>query len=364
VFASIFNVILYVNNRLDLRNLVHIANLLFRTGCIVLFFSFVSAGLASVGIAYFLGALFALAISMLLWRKIGKGLKIKRSCFDISKLKELTGMGGWLIVNQIGALLFLQIDIILVNILFGPASAGKYAAIIQWSFLLRSMAGVGFGVLLPIILISHAKGEHEKIVFIAKKAVKFMCLAMALPIGLLCGFAKPLLMLWLGEDFAVFSPLMIILVAHLVINLSVLPLFAINTALNRVRIPGIVTMLMGIGNVALAIVLSKRLGWGIYGIALAGTIMLTAKNAIFTPVYAAHILKIHYATFIKPIGHGILLTIFGICISLILRNVITIDGWSGFFLPAGSVFLISLLAALGLLGKDRKYLFYFKGQAI
>jgi membrane protein EpsK len=52
-------------------------------------------------------------------------------------------------------------------------------------------------------------------------------------------------------------------------------------------------------NLGLALLLAGPVGWGMYGVAAAGAIMLTVKNFIFTPLYAAHILGLGYSTFYR-----------------------------------------------------------------
>jgi hypothetical protein len=99
-----------------------------------------------------------------------------------------------------------------------------------------------------------------------------------------------LLATWLGPNFAVYGPLMSLLTIHLSVNLAVLPIFPIQTATKRVRLPGIVTLLLGCVNLALAFLLAGPIGWGLYGVAAAGAIVLTAKNLLFTPIYGAIIL--------------------------------------------------------------------------
>jgi membrane protein EpsK len=122
---------------------------------------------------------------------------------------------------------------------------------------------------------------------------------MALPIGLICGFSRPLLGTWLGQDFESLAPLMILLTAHLCLNLAVLPLFNIQVATGNVRWPGLVTCLMGGANLALALLLAGPCKWGFYGVAAAGAITLTLKNLVFTPLYCAHLLELRWHTFLK-----------------------------------------------------------------
>jgi hypothetical protein len=101
----------------------------------------------------------------------------------------------------------------------------------------------------------------------------------------------------------------VLLTVHLSINLAVLPLFFINVAHNKVRVPGIVTLIMGVGNIALAVALPFLTGWGYYGVAVAGAIVLTLKNAFFTPWYATKVLDIEVNTFTRSMLAGVAATI-------------------------------------------------------
>jgi len=303
-----FTVQLFAYNRLDLQNLVNLVNLIVQTGLIVFSFTLLGPDLALVGGAYLAGAIIASGVSIILARRICPHLIISIHAFDRARVKDLCGMGWWVTVNQIGVLLFLSIDLIVVNLLFGATSAGKYAIALQWVILLRGMAGLLSGVLTPTILSCYARGQTDSLIRITKSAVKLMGLAMALPIGLVCGFAPQLLTVWLGPEFTYLSPLIVLLTVHLSINLAVLPLFSINVAYNRVQVPGVVTLVMGIGNIALAVALPLLTGWGYYGVAAAGAIVLTTKNAFFTPWYATKILGANVHTFTRSMIPGIVAT--------------------------------------------------------
>ena len=209
----------------------------------------------------------------------------------MSRLKLLTDMSWWVIVNQIGTLLFLQIDLIVVNMLFGATSAGEYAVVLNWGVLLRNAASMIAGVLTPIVFTYYAKEQIAALINMMRSSVRMMGLLMALPIGFICGFAPQILTIWVGEKFAYLAPLMILMVFHLTVNLSVMPLFSINVAYNKIRVPGIVTLLMGGMNISLAFLLPLLAGMGFYGVAAAGAIVLTLKNAVFTPWYAAKVMN-------------------------------------------------------------------------
>ena len=303
-----FTVQLFAYNRLDLQNLVNLTNLIIQTGLIVLFFTFIGPDLGLVGGAYLIGAIVASGVSIVLARRVCPHLRISIRSFDRRRVWDLCGMGWWVVINQVGSLLFLQIDLIVVNILFGETPAGEYAIALQWVILLRAVAGVLSGVLTPTILSCYARKQTETLIQVTKSAVKLMGLAMALPIGLVCGLAPSLLTVWVGEEFVFLAPLMILLTGHLAVNLAVLPLFPINVAYNRVRVPGIVTFFMGIGNFGLAVALPLLTGLGYYGVAVAAAIVLTLKNALFTPWYATRVLGVGVHTFTRSMLPGIVAT--------------------------------------------------------
>ncbi len=298
-WGSNFGVSLFAYNRLDLQNLVNAVNIIVQTGLIVILFKLYSPNLVYIGLAYLIGAIAALVLSIFFSRKINPHLKVNVKDFCRSKVNEITSMGGWVIINQIGALLFLQIDLIVVNKLFGTVAGGEYSVVLTWSIMLRTIAGMLVGVLTPVILTYYAKERIDELISVSKSTVKLTGLAMALPIGYICGFAPQLLTLWVGPEFAKLSPLMVLMLSHLVINLPVMPLFSINVAYNKVKIPGIVTLIMGIGNFLLAVLIPYLTGWNYYGVALAGAIMLTLKNAFFTPWYATKVLEIPRSTFLN-----------------------------------------------------------------
>lgn len=351
-----FTVQLFAYNRLDLQNLVDITNVIVQTGLIVLLFTFIGPDLALVGMAYLVGAAVTSGVSIILARRVCPHLRLSINAFDRTRVKDLCEMGWWVVINNIGSLLFLQIDLIVVNLLFGATSAGEYAIALQWVILLRAFAGVLSGVLTPIIFSYYARKQTESLIRITKSAVKLMGLVMALPIGLVCGFAPQLLTVWVGSEFTNLAPLMVLLTVHLSINLAVFPIFSINVVHNKVRIPGILTLVMGLGNIALAVALPLLTGWGYYGVAAAGAIVLTLKNAFFTPWYAARVLGIDVHIFARSILPGIAATILVGISAATLGAVLPLASMAMLAIAGVSVALIYLTAvwAFGLNEFERR----------
>ena len=307
--ATPFAVAAYCRNRFDLTNAVAIAGTLVRALAVLLLFNLWAPRIWHVGVAMVASAAVAAALSIGVWRRLTPTLRIQRRAFSWQALRQLTGMGGWIVVNQIGTLLFLSVELVVVNRMCGAEAGGRYGAILLWPGLLRSLAGVVAGVFGPTVLYLHGRNDRQGLVAYAQGAVKFVGLVTALPIGIVCGLANPLLRTWLGASFGPLAPLLVIMCIHLCVNLAVVPLFNIQVATKDVRLPGIVTCVMGLANLGLALLLAGPCGWGMYGVAVAGAIVLSAKNLIFTPLYAAHILHCRLDSFLWEMLPVILVTI-------------------------------------------------------
>lgn len=299
--GSPFGMATFCRNRFDLANAVKIAGTLVRVSVILLLFNLLVPQVWHVGVAMLASSAVGLALSVAVWRHLTPMLQMRRSAFSYQTLRQLTGMGGWIVINQIGALLYLSIDLIVVNKMMGAEAGGQYGAVMMWSGMLRSLAVVVAAVFAPTISLHYARQDIPGLVAYSRRAVKFMGLMMALTVGLVCGLAQPLLRVWLGPAFEPLAPLMMLMTIHLCANLAVLPLFSVQIAANRVRLPGILTCVMGAGNLGLAVWLTGPAGWGMYGVAAAGAITLTARNLLFTPYYGAHILGLGYGAFYREI---------------------------------------------------------------
>jgi membrane protein EpsK len=120
----------------------------------------------------------------------------------------------------------------------------------------------------------------------------------------------------------------------------VLPLLGLQLAANRVKTPALVTIAMGLGNLGLALLLAGPMGWGVYGIAAAGAIMLTAKNVLFTPAYAAHVVGRPWFSFARELGLIVAVTAGTILLCRGALQFGPITGW----IQLGSIsFVISIV---------------------
>lgn len=353
--AGSFAVSSFASHRFDLRLYVNIIYLFVQIGSVFALFAVLSPRLWQVGVAILISEMVALLGDIVLWRRLTPQLKIRPALFEWARLKTMLRFSGWVLVNQAGALLFLNIDLVVANLVFGAKTAGRYGAVLLFSAFMRTLVGTISGVLDPIMFALYAQNNPAGLARFCRQSVKFIGLTIALPIGLICGLAKPLLTVWLGPAYSDLSWLVVVLVSHLCINLAVVPLFSIQTATNHVRLPGILTLVMGIANAVLAVALALWSGLGYIGIAVAGAIVMTAKNAFFTPLYNARNLRLPWWTFLPNLATTTLACLLVSAAGYWMSINFTLTGWLQLALGAAVIAGIYLLAAyfLGLNPDER-----------
>lgn len=304
-----FGVAAYCRNRLDLANGVGLVEKLCSIGWVVVAFGLGHVTLGQVGAGLVAGALVGGGLGLLVWRRVAPELVVRPGAASLAALRTLALAGMWNTVNAAGSLLFLSVDLILVNKLLGPSIGGEYAAVLQWTVLLRSLATAASAAFGPAVVQLFARGDLKGLLDQLGMAVRLLGLALPLPIGLIAGLGREILELWLGRDFGGWAWLLVLTTLPLSVNLAVLPLFQAQTATNRVRVPALVTIGMGFGNLILALVLARGVGMGVLGVALAGVLTLTAKNLVFTPLYTAYVLGAGSGRLFAGLTHSAIATL-------------------------------------------------------
>ena len=308
VLSNSFFVSTLVKHRFDLCNLARIISRFFRVGLMVFCFTYFGASLVYVGLSYLGMTLLLLIFSILLSRILTPELHIRWKFFKRGVLYEMGVMSGWITVDQIGTLLYLSIDLIVINLFLGAEAGGRYAPILQLVLLLQVLSFTMGGIFAPVAYSYIAKNEIEALSRQAGKLIKLIGLIMALLIGGMCGFSKPFLERWLGPSFAELNPLLWLLVFPQVIFLTINPLYNINRGMNKVSVPAIVTVIGGVLNLVLSILLVKYTTLGLYGVAIATVFSYTVRCVFFSPIYTAVILGQRSTLFLKKLIPGLIMS--------------------------------------------------------
>jgi membrane protein EpsK len=299
---STYTVATFCRNRLDIRNGIAILGTLLRTGVIVVLFRVTVPQLWYVGLAALLSTLAMLVLSIWAWRYLLPSISFAPRSARWADIREIAFSGGWYLVDQIGTLLLFSTSLLVVNRVFGPEASGLFGTVQLWPSLLGSFATVLGAVFTPNITTLYARQDIEGLRLYLYRVLRFVGLSIALPIGIVCGFAAPLLVVWGGPRFQHAAPLLLLLTLPHCINIWVFPLFDVTIAVNKLRVPALVTCALGVVNIGLALLLALPVNWGLYGVAAAGAVISIVKFFVFTPLYTARLLKWRWSSFYRGAG--------------------------------------------------------------
>lgn len=312
VLRSPLLAVAFSENRLDADNLVIFSEVLARAAVTALLFLLLSPSLGWVAAGMVAGALVALLGAVGTWRRLVPSLRPSIGAFKGERVGVLLNTSGWFLLGQIGALLFWSTDLFVLSIMTTATTVGYYGTVAVWPVFLRGLASAGTSFLNPVLVRRFGDGDREGVLQASLTAVRLTGLAVALPVGVVAGFAAPLLAVWLGPDFVKLTPVLVALVLPLSLNLSVVPLFGVNVSYGKLAWPGIMTLVAGVINIGLSVAWSHTWPLGL-GVALGTAVALTTKNALFTPWYAAKLQRAPLRSYFSAMVPGVLaaLVVFG-----------------------------------------------------
>lgn len=345
-----YGVALFCRNRLDLSSSLNAGMTLLRVGIVCVLFQLTVPGLWQVAVGLLVAAGLGAMVSISLSQQLMPELKVRWANFTAQTLRTLGATGVWVSITQFGTILLLSLDLLLVNLLLGALAAGKYAIPLQLATLLRQVFTMLGGLFTPTIMSLYGSGQRDVLITYVARAVRFVGFLAALAAGLICGFASPLLTVWLGGDFAYLAPLVWVMIAPLAVNLAVFPMFGLALTVNKVRGPAVVTIILGVLHVGLAWFLVERVGWGVYGVAASAISLLSLKNLLYIPWYTARAVGIPTAALLSPVVSvgGATAVVWGIAAAV--NWLLPVASWVSFFaigglagvLAVGTIFFVFL----------------------
>ena len=359
LFRGIFTTQLFSYNRLDLIKGIEIINIVSNAFIMVVLFSVIEPSLKIVGVAYLIASIIAFVLTVYFSKKIAPQITIDLKRFNKKQLTVLSKMGGWVLVTQVGSLLFIKLDLFIANKFIGAYESGALSLVMQWNSVIRALAAIVSGVMTPIIMMYYANGEFDKLERMLKVEIKALAILIAVPVGILSGLADSVITLWIGSQYLFIKNFLIISIGFLIVNVATTPLLAVAIAYNKVKYPGIISLILGLLSSLTTIFGVIYTGYGLYVMVLISGVFLTIKNGFFIPVYIAKIMNIRQTSFIFSPLIGILFGLITYFIIRFLNNFILVDSLM-------SLLYVSVIALFILMGvlyvyikkdTDMRYLF-------
>lgn len=291
--------ILFSYNRLDLRNIVNIAQTSIQILLIIIFFALFGPTLIAVGTSYMAAAIVSCILAYLFAKKQTSQLVFSVSAFNKSRIKELSFLSAYLLFDRLGCLFQSQIALIVVNIYFGATMQAEYSLIITWVSLIISIGSVFTSTASPMVYSLTAKNDNKGTINFVSMFTKGIGVFIALPIALLCIYAPQLLTLWVGAEYVHVAPLVWLLLPVCFFTITLSPQVAIAISHNRMQFPAVLNMVVGVVYLIFALLLPVLLNNGYYGVAIAYGVIMCIHHGVISPIYYARVIHAPSLTFMK-----------------------------------------------------------------
>jgi len=293
-----FELVMFCKSRFALRNLVTMLGTGTRVGLVMVMFAFVGARPRYVGAGLFAGALVSATLAFIASRALLPDVRFAPKLVRWATFVSFLKTGAWLLIQQVGTVLFLNVDIVVVNRFIGPREAGLYSLAMFWATTLVTASAAVGSAFSPPILRAYGRG-HEDFAASTTRAVRSVSLIMALPVAGVAGLAPALLRVWQGADVVHLAPLLAMLAGVHLTTLAFMPLGNVFIATDRVRTPSIAQIVAGVAKLALAIVLVRVFDLGMIGVAIAGGVLLIARSCVYNVLLASKITGVPATSYIK-----------------------------------------------------------------
>lgn len=355
ILASVYGIATFAKNRIDLRSIRELVTAVLRLVLFFLMYKFMPPSIVYVGVV----TLVVAAVNIVFQRQYTKFLlpEISISYKYISKphIKELLGASVWNAINTFGNTLLAGMSMILANMFYGAEAAGTYSIVQTVPQFISGVIVMLVGVFYPVITYKYAQNDKQGLVSELQLAQKFVGIFGASVIVVFSALATEFFELWTpGYDSSELSLLSFITILPHILISCIWPLTNLNVVMNKVKIPAVFTLVMGIANVLIAWVVYVIARPGVVSLPIISTILQCIWIGIFVPLYACYNLKVGIGTVYSTVIRVGIVSV-GIFLLIIrVKKVFVLETWITFILFGGSTGVISLIAmALVVLGPKK-----------
>lgn len=330
----------YAYNRLDTIQLINILRNTLKLILVFVFILYLSNSLASIGFAFFVASLVSLLVAYANFKKFLPFYTYRPRDFDVDSAKKIFHLSGWTIVAVVGSLIFLQTDVVLINMFLGAEASGKFAVLIQWVMLLIAISTVLSVVISPMILNKYAYNKIDELKSLLYTSIKYQGVFSAIPVALVFVYADTILELWLGKEYGYLSVYLQVMIIHFGVVQATRQFVTVNTAYNKVKLHGIITLLFGFFHIVISVLVLKYSTYGIWGIIVSNVFFTMVLNIGFLSWYVSKYIKEPITKIYINLLPAVVTQIIATGVGLLLKDFFSPSSWAMLVVSAGTSCLL------------------------
>ncbi len=329
-----FEGVFYASNNLYLMYLARLGYFIIQVFTIVILFTVTTPNLMDIGLGYVLASITVLVLFIILAKRVEPSMRIDRKMYDKELFKKIGSLGAWSLMEKIGAMLYINLSLILVNIYLGSEAQGGFAIITTMLTMINNVCYAVVDSINPYIYKCYAENREEDLTRVVTTGNKMVILVIAFPTLFLIVFCNEFLGAWLGSEYGYLSKLVVVGVLGNLSYCSISAMTVIPRVYLKMRAITLVTLLLGIVNVVTTIIYLGHLGGDEETAILIWAVCMTALS-VFTAVNNARITHAKPYLYLTPMAIGVGTIVIYYFPLKILRGLINI--------PASWIPLIAVL---------------------
>lgn len=355
--ASAFDTVFVAHNKLYCIYSSRTIYTLLQVLLIVLMFTVTVPSVVYIGVAYLVSAFVLVTIEYVLVKRTCPALRIRYRDYRSDKFKQMYSLGAWNIVQNLGSLLFIQMSLVITNLTLGAEVQGGFSIVVSFISMVNTACYAVSTSMGPLLFKEFSDGNDEGLIRIVTLALKFMSILFAMPIAFVLIYSPEILETWVGSEYRYLSEtIFIAFLAQLLYCTYTLigDLPEIHLTVNRI---GMVTLMFGLINVVLALVLVKCLDMGTTGVILSWAVSITVLT-VFKFVFNSYNSGAGYYAFLMPVVKGYaIMAVCTIALHFLSSVYRPMPGWTTLLLFFFAMFVVFAVAMFLLLfSNDEKRL--------
>lgn len=359
LLSTVFTVATFVKNRVDLSSIQQtIGNLLKIVAIVILFWLF-QPKIYFISISAIVYTVYVMIANIHLTKKLAPELKINIKNFRGAAVLELIKSGLWNSLSNLSSILLNGLDLLIANLFIDSAAMGTLSIAKTIPTAVLTLLGTISRVFLPQFTILYSKNKINELVGETKFSIKVLSLIMIVPLAGFIVFGQAFFSLWLPsktpDEIMQIQILSVLTLLPNLVSSYIYTLYSINTVTNKLKVPVIVTLVLGVISVIITYILVKTTNLGVYAIAGVSSIVLLLKVSIFVPIYAAKNLNVKKRTFYGTLFRATITSLIVIALFSIINMSFSITSWGELILCSAVTGCIGYIVSfICLLNKKEK----------
>ena len=342
-FSACMGSVFMAYNKMYITYVGRIIQCLLQVGLVVLLFYLDTPSLTFVGISYIVAIVVFLLIMLASLKKVCPTIKFSREYYDRELLSKMGRLGLWAVIAELGALLFIQTSMVVVNVMIGSEAQGSFSVAANILSMINTACTAVSASVIPLIYRSYANKDTDGMIRTLKVFSKFIGLLMAFPIAYAVLFTPQVIQVWIGSGYDDIYPMLYVMLPVEVAVCVSSAMICVPIVYARLRHLALMTVVLGVLNVIMAIVFIE-IGWGTLGACIAWAISMVLLKMIFYPSYASKLTTDTHGKYVHSLTSAYLSFIVAVAIGLLIRQFYTLPStWMAILLSATFSFGIYLI---------------------